>query len=162
MEQVFLSTGSNMGDRLRFLKKAVRLVRARFDLEVLQISSVYETAAWGKEDQAAFYNQVIGFQTSSSAKEILRTILSIEEEIGRERKEHWGPRTIDIDLLFCGQEIKDTRDLSIPHPRLHERRFVLEPLCELAPEFIHPVLGKTIATLREECPDDLKVLVLDR
>ena len=120
-------------------------------------SSVYETEAWGKTDQPSFLNQALEISTSLNARQLMRKILKIEKEMGRIRKEKLGPRIIDIDILLYENEIHDLRFLKIPHPEMHNRRFVLVPLAEIDPTLQHPVLKKTIAELLEECPDNLQV-----
>ncbi|MBS1765687.1 MAG: 2-amino-4-hydroxy-6-hydroxymethyldihydropteridine diphosphokinase [Bacteroidetes bacterium] len=129
---------------------------------VQKISSIYETAAWGNTLQAPFLNQAIIVDTEYSADELLKKILQIESTMGRVRTERWEPRIIDIDILFYGNEIVRTDQLTIPHPEIENRRFVLEPLNEMIPEFIHPILNKTIKQLLSQCSDTLTVTPLKR
>jgi 2-amino-4-hydroxy-6-hydroxymethyldihydropteridine diphosphokinase len=124
---------------------------------VSNASSIYETAAWGKNDQPAFLNQVLEIETALSPPQLLKTILAIEENIGRVRQEKYGPRIIDIDILLFNDEVLHLPMLKIPHPQLQNRRFVLVPLAEIAPDLIHPVFKKTIAELLAICPDKLEV-----
>lgn len=124
---------------------------------ITQKSSVYETAAWGYTDQPAFYNQVIVLQTTLSATELLSCILDIEKKCGRIRKEKMGPRTVDIDILLFNNEIIHEETLTVPHPALAQRRFALVPLNEVAPDYIHPVLKKTISAMLKDCHDELFV-----
>jgi 2-amino-4-hydroxy-6-hydroxymethyldihydropteridine diphosphokinase len=156
MNKVFLLIGGNIGDRLQNLHQAITGLAATCG-PVIQQSAVYETAAWGKTDQAPFYNQALVFTTSLTAQALITTILSVEEEMGRRRMEKFGPRVIDIDILFFNDEIINEPNLTVPHPQMQNRRFVLVPLHEIAPELVHPVLHKTIAQLLQECPDDLEV-----
>ncbi|MCJ8209953.1 2-amino-4-hydroxy-6-hydroxymethyldihydropteridine diphosphokinase [Mucilaginibacter sp. RS28] len=156
MFDVFLLLGSNLGDRFSYLEKARRAIRDNVG-EIIKKSSVYETAAWGKENDPDYLNQVLEVQTKQNAPDLLKTLLEIELTMGRERKEVWAARTIDIDILFFEKEIIDQDNLIVPHPRLHLRRFTLEPLAEIAPDFVHPVLGKTITELKNELPDSLTV-----
>ncbi|HTJ48945.1 MAG TPA: 2-amino-4-hydroxy-6-hydroxymethyldihydropteridine diphosphokinase [Cyclobacteriaceae bacterium] len=153
--EVFLLLGTNLGNT------SMNLERARIYIKnignIVTESSVYRTKAWGKTDQPDFYNQVLGIVTSVEPEELLQKVLSIESEIGRERKEKWGPRVIDIDILFYENRIIELENLSIPHPGIPSRRFVLQPLAEIAPDFIHPQLKKNIRTLLKECPDILEV-----
>lgn len=121
------------------------------------VSSLYETAAWGIEEQPSFLNQVIAIKTKFEALELLQLVLHIEKLAGRQRDIKWGQRTLDIDILLFNNEIINTPQLTVPHPFLPERRFTLTPLCEIAPHIIHPVLQKTIQQLLEECPDTLGV-----
>lgn len=153
---VFLLLGTNLGDRLSNLKQAAH----RIDQEVGKIkkaSSVFETSAWGKTDQPAFLNQALELTTRLDAEQVLNKLLSIEEQLGRKRKEHWGERIIDIDILFFGSEIHTSPHLQIPHPQLGNRRFTLIPLNEIAPDFVHPVSKKTVRELLAICPDPLSV-----
>lgn len=156
MNKVFLLIGGNIGDRLQNLNQAITGLSATCG-PVIQQSAVYETAAWGNTDQAAFLNQALVLSTSLTAQELIGTILSIEEKMGRRRMEKFGPRVIDIDILFFNDEIMDEPNLTIPHPQLQNRRFVLVPLHEIAPALVHPVLHKTIEQLLAECPDELEV-----
>lgn len=156
MNKVFLLIGGNIGDRLQNLNQAITGLSATCG-PVIQQSAVYETAAWGKTDQAAFLNQALVLTTSLTAQELITAILSVEEHMGRLRMEKFGPRVIDIDILFFNDEIMDEPNLTIPHPQLQNRRFVLVPLHEIAPKLVHPVLQKTIEQLLAECPDELEV-----
>ncbi len=145
-----------MGKREQYLQRARELITESCG-ELKAISSIYETAAWGKTDQPMFLNQVVEIITVLSPKELLQKILNIERQLGRARHEKFGPRTIDIDILFYNEERHNSPSLTIPHPALQYRRFALTPMNEIAPGFVHPVLKKTIAELLEECPDDLPV-----
>jgi 2-amino-4-hydroxy-6-hydroxymethyldihydropteridine diphosphokinase len=152
---VFL-LGSNLGDRLEILNRAIDLLREEIG-ELRKISSVYETAAWGKTDQDAFLNQVLELETEFLPDRILHATQEIEKKLGRVRQEKWGPRIIDIDILFHANHIQENPELTIPHPQLHLRRFTLLPLAEILPDLQHPTLHKSIAELLEECPDQLPV-----
>jgi 2-amino-4-hydroxy-6-hydroxymethyldihydropteridine diphosphokinase len=156
MNKVFLLIGGNMGDRLQNLHQAIDLLAAACG-PVIQQSAVYETAAWGITDQAAFLNQALELTTHLTARELITTILSVEEQMGRRRMEKFGPRIIDIDILFFNDAIIHEPDLTIPHPQLQNRRFVLVPMVEIAPDLVHPVLHKTIDELLRECRDELAV-----
>jgi 2-amino-4-hydroxy-6-hydroxymethyldihydropteridine diphosphokinase len=156
MNEVYLLTGGNIGDRQRYL------LQARSDIEkrcgdIIRESSLYETAAWGNEQQEAFLNQVLKVQTKQTPGHVLETILQIEEHLGRKRELKYGPRTIDIDILFFNNEVINQPGLVIPHPEIQHRRFVLVPLNEISPHKMHPLLKKTIAQLLAECPDPLAV-----
>ncbi|MDP9080544.1 MAG: 2-amino-4-hydroxy-6-hydroxymethyldihydropteridine diphosphokinase [Bacteroidota bacterium] len=156
MNTVFLLLGSNLGNRHFYMHEAIKLIEADI-APVLKTSSVYETQSWGKTDAPDYLNQVIVIETDFSAHEVLRRILGIELVLGRVREEKWGSRTIDIDILFFGNDIIDEQELTVPHPGLHKRRFVLEPLAEIAPDLTHPVINKTILMIKSELKDNLIV-----
>lgn len=155
-KQVFLLLGTNLGKRINNLRLAVQALEQDVGQAVM-VSSVYESEAWGKTDQPSFLNQAVTINTKFEAEEVLKKILSIEERLGRKRMEKWGERTIDIDILFFGDQVRDSVDLIIPHPQLANRRFTLIPLNEIAPDFVHPIHKKTVAELLAACPDGLKV-----
>ena len=156
MRTAYLLIGGNLGDRKENLSKAVSLINEQCG-PLTRASSIYETEAWGITDQPSFLNQALVISTSLNARQLIRRVLKIEEEMGRVRKEKLGPRIIDIDILLFENEIHDLRFLKIPHPEMQNRRFVLVPLAEINPSLQHPVLKKTIAELLEECPDNLEV-----
>jgi 2-amino-4-hydroxy-6-hydroxymethyldihydropteridine diphosphokinase len=156
MNNVYLLTGGNEGNRHFNLSQALTNIEI-FCGEIMQRSSVYETAPWGKTDQPAFLNQALQIQTAADAVSLMAALLGIEKKMGRTRKEKFGPRIIDIDMLFFNNEILHLPGLTIPHPEMQNRRFVLEPLNEIAPLLIHPVLHKNISALLKECPDMLDV-----
>ena len=120
-------------------------------------SSIYETAAWGQTKQASFLNKVVVLQTQFTADDLMKTLLQIEQELGRIRTEKYGPRTIDLDILFYDDLIYHSPIVTLPHPSIQDRRFVLIPLAELSPGKVHPVYKKTITTLLKECADELAV-----
>ncbi|KAA6441708.1 2-amino-4-hydroxy-6-hydroxymethyldihydropteridine diphosphokinase [Dyadobacter flavalbus] len=150
---IFLLLGSNLGDRLHTLAMAREMISEKVGKISIQ-SAVYETAPWGVTDQPAFLNQVIVVESGQEPEEILRNILDIEHELGRVRYERWGARVIDIDLLYYNDLILDSARLTVPHPRLQDRRFTLIPLTEIAPDFINPLLHKTSFQLLSECSDE--------
>lgn len=153
----YLLLGGNLGDREANLVQAIALLSAQVG-EVILVSALYETAAWGKTDQPAFLNQAIALQTNLTALEVLTRALAIEQELGRVRKDKWGERLIDIDLILFGDEIIDIPDkLQVPHPHMQNRRFVMEPLAEIAPEVIHPVLGQSMLSISQSLNDPLPV-----
>lgn len=156
---IYLLLGSNLGDRITNLKLAIKYIWS-FS-EIVRISSVYETAPWGVTDQPAFYNQVVEIKTATDPKSLLNEILKIEELIGRVRKEKWGARIIDIDILYYGDMKLDQEDLIIPHPGIADRKFTLAPLAELAPDFLHPISGKSNKEMLASLDDQLSVKKLD-
>lgn len=152
----FLIIGGNLGLRTANLHLAASAITDNCG-PVIKASGIYETKAWGYSHQPDFYNQVLCIHTHFTAQELLNQVLNIELQMGRERLIKLGPRIIDIDILFFNTDIINTPSLKVPHPHIAERRFVLEPLHEIAPDLVHPVFQKTIATLLEECTDDLPV-----
>jgi 2-amino-4-hydroxy-6-hydroxymethyldihydropteridine diphosphokinase len=156
MNKAYLLTGGNMGEREQNLATARELIATECG-EIIKASSLYETAAWGNTNQPAFLNQALEIQTSLNAKQLIRHILKLEKRMGRVRKEKYGPRMIDIDILLFNDEIHKTPFLKIPHPEMQNRRFVLAPLAEIAPAVTHPIFKKTITELLLDCPDELAV-----
>lgn len=156
MIDVFLLLGSNLGDRKLFLQQAIEHIEAEV-APILKASAVYKTQSWGKTDAPDYLNQVLLLQTEMPAQVVLQKILGIELLLGRRREVKWGSRTIDIDILFYGDNIIDEPDLKVPHPELHKRRFTLEPLAQIAPDFIHPLMKKNILQLKSELKDELIV-----
>lgn len=149
-QRVFVALGSNVGDREEYIEQAVFLIGKIKGVEILKRSSNHETEPEGDSDQTAYINAALELKTELPPKKLLNEFTTIENALGRERETEWGPRTIDIDLLFYGNMIVSDDNLQIPHPLVHERTFVLEPMKEIAPEFIHPVMEKTIEDLYEE------------
>ncbi len=155
MAKIFLHTGSNIGDRKGNLDTANRMVSEVVGT-ITRYSNIYETAAWGLKDQDDFLNQAIEVDTELSPEEVLREIQFIEKAMGRVKIKKWGRRLIDIDILFFESVVLNTDRLTIPHPFLQERNFVLAPLSELIPDFIHPVFKKSVYQLFAESQDNLK------
>lgn len=145
-----------MGQRDEQLAYAARLIEERCG-NIIDRSSLYETAAWGKTDQASFLNQALVLETSLNARDLLNEILYIENLMGRDRIEKYGPRIIDIDIILFNHQVIKENGLTIPHPEMSKRRFVLEPLNEIIPAYIHPVYYKTITELLDQCDDTLPV-----
>jgi 2-amino-4-hydroxy-6-hydroxymethyldihydropteridine diphosphokinase len=153
---IFLSLGSNLGDRTQNLVLASRFIRESLGEIILQ-SSLYQTAAWGNQNQPSFLNQVLEVATPLTPEQALKKVLEIEQSMGRERRGKWSERNIDIDILFYKDLVIDTPQLKVPHPEIANRRFVLLPLNEIAPYLIHPILQRRIDELLESCPDNLPV-----
>ena len=154
MNKAYLLIGGNMGDRLANLENARTAIQEQVG-NILSNSSIYETAAWGMENQAAFLNQALLIDTPFEAIELLENLLKIEKAMGRIRNQPLGPRTIDLDIIFFNDQILDTENLTIPHPHMQKRNFVLTPLNEIAPDYIHPIYKKSINQLLIDCTDKL-------
>lgn len=142
MTKVYLSLGSNMGNRQGYLQKAVEALNHLPETEVKAVSSYYETAAWGLTNQADFLNLALALETQLQAETLLSSCQQIEQKLDRVRHEHWGPRTVDIDILLYGQEIWETKHLKVPHPFMTQRAFVLVPLLEIAEDLVEPQTGQ--------------------
>ncbi|WP_407429680.1 2-amino-4-hydroxy-6-hydroxymethyldihydropteridine diphosphokinase [Arcticibacter sp.] len=156
MHSVFILLGSNLGDRLMYLHKATISIEREAG-KVLQKSAVYRTESWGKADLPEYLNQVLQIESALRPQALLATLQQIEADLERKREEKWGSRTIDIDILFYDEEQINEPHLIIPHPLMQERRFVLEPLMEIAPSLEHPVFGKTVKQLYAQLKDTLIV-----
>lgn len=157
MHSIIFSLGSNKGNRKFHLAFALKKIALEIG-EIKAISSIYESKAWGNEQQKDFLNQVIIVQTQLDAKSCLAITQTIENQRKRTRTIHWGPRTLDIDILFYNQEIINTHQLIIPHLYIEKRLFVLVPLCEIYAEGIHPVLLQKMKTLLTNCEDNTAVV----
>ncbi|GAB3841477.1 2-amino-4-hydroxy-6-hydroxymethyldihydropteridine diphosphokinase [Hymenobacter jeollabukensis] len=152
----YLLLGSNLGDRVVTLHRAL-LGLAEKGGRLVAVSGVYETAAWGQEAQPAFLNQAVQLSTDLTPEQLLAACQQVEADLGRERLELWGPRTLDVDILFYDDLVLQTEALTIPHPRLPERMFALVPLADIATTYVHPQLHKSVADLLADCPDKLPV-----
>jgi len=156
-QKTYLLLGSNLGDRESYLNNALKLIAEKVG-KIKSRSSTYETAAWGKTDQPGFLNIAVEVETSLTPLALLKTVLGIEESLGRVREEKWGARLIDIDIILYGSEIISIADqLQIPHPEMQNRKFVMEPLAEIAPDLIHPLLGKSVSEILASLTDNLSV-----
>lgn len=155
-KDVFISLGSNLGDRAENLKKALHAIELDVGT-IVKRSSQYETKPWGNSNQPDFFNQVILVHSAKSPEDCLFALSAIEQQMGRKREEKWGARIIDLDLLYANDLIIQAKKLTLPHPGIALRRFVLVPLVEIAPDFVHPVLRKDHRQLLSECPDSLEV-----
>lgn len=146
----YIGIGSNMGNKRQNIESALNIINNCQDTCVTKISKYYETKPVGYLDQDDFLNCVIEINTVETPEELMRFLLKIEKKLKRERKIEWGPRTIDLDILLYDDIVSSQKEVIIPHPRMHERMFVLEPLCDIAPHALHPLLNKRITTLKEE------------
>jgi 2-amino-4-hydroxy-6-hydroxymethyldihydropteridine diphosphokinase len=158
MNGVYLIIGGNMGDRLALIQETVDRIDAKIG-SILKKSRIYETAAWGKTDQPSFLNQVLYVHTSLTVFETLALCLEIEKQLGRVRGQKWESRLVDIDILYFNDDVVNQPNVKIPHAHLQDRRFVLVPLCEIAPDYIHPVFLKSNYELLARCDDRLDVLL---
>ncbi|MEQ9467082.1 MAG: 2-amino-4-hydroxy-6-hydroxymethyldihydropteridine diphosphokinase [Ekhidna sp.] len=154
MNGIYLLLGSNLGNRLEYLREAEHLLIQK-GIQVIDESTIYETKPWGKENQGWFLNVVLQIETSKRPEELLETILGIEKELGRVRKEKWGERSIDIDILYFHDEVLDTEALKIPHPGISNRRFTLIPLAEMCPLELHPITKQSQMQMLADCTDEL-------
>ncbi len=148
MAKTYISVGSNIGNRLENCRKAVSAVAEI--ARVTAVSSVYETEPVGPKDQPDFINCAVEIETDFPPRKLLAELLSIEDSLGRVRKERWRERAVDLDIIFYGSLVMHSDDLTIPHPRAHLRRFVLKPLAEIDPAFVHPVFGASVSELLEK------------
>lgn len=159
LHEVFLLLGSNIKPRFNYLERAKELILENIG-EIVNVSLIYETDPIGFDSETKFYNQVILVKTSYKAADVLRNILEIEKQLGRVRSYNgYESRTIDIDILYYDDIVAVTDDLVIPHPRLHKRRFTLAPLCDIAPDFVHPELKKTNIKLLANCTDNSTLML---
>jgi len=152
VNKMALALGSNLGDRLGNLRKAMRLLRLS-DVRITSTSDIFETEPCGKPDQPRFLNACAIIETEKEGEEILALLKDIEKQIGRQEREKWGPREIDIDIIFIDQKIIDSEMLQVPHPEMHKRDFVLKPLAQVVPDWIHPVLKRSVHELASEIPE---------
>ncbi len=153
MHDVYVGIGSNVGDRVFFLTEAVRKLNAPPAIRVMKVSSLYETEPVGVKEQSSFLNAAVWVQTSAAVNVFHARIKSIEKEIGRKERFRWGPREIDIDILLFDDLIIHDTSVKIPHPEMTVRKFVLQPLAEIAPDIIHPAMKKSIKELFSACRD---------
>jgi 2-amino-4-hydroxy-6-hydroxymethyldihydropteridine diphosphokinase len=156
MNNAYLLIGGNLGDRLANLNNAIQKIELHCG-KIISSSAIYETAAWGFTEQPPFFNQALQVETALSATELMQQLLIIELSLGRERLLPLGPRTIDLDIIYFNNEIIQNDIVSIPHPRMEQRNFVLIPLNEIAPTYLHPVLNIPTSTLLKQCKDESHV-----
>lgn len=160
MNQCYLLIGGNLNDRFALLEMAKKKILENIGL-IIKFSSIYETAPWGFESEQNFLNQVLIVSTKLTPIKLLHTCLEIETDLGRVRRSgNYASRTMDVDILFYNEEIVRTKQIVIPHERLHLRRFTLKPLVEISPDFIHPVFKKPLSLLLQECEDHSEVIRL--
>ena len=150
--RAFIGAGANLGEPVRQIRQAQDALQKSPGIKFLGASSLYRTQPMGPVEQPPFINAVFALECELGPRELLALLLEIEQNMGRVRIERWGPRVIDLDLLFYGEEIIKEPGLEVPHPRLHERRFVLAPLAEIAPGFVHPVIKKSVSELLAGLP----------
>ena len=160
MTVVYLSIGSNKGDKVNFIHQAASLIANSENIKLVRASTLYESEPWGEKNQPWFVNAALEVKTTLSSQEFLKKMQEIETKLGRVHNENtpkWGPREIDIDIIFWGNEIINEENLKVPHPYAHKRSFVLVPLLELIPDFEHPVLKKTLLEIHSELnePEDV-------
>lgn len=151
---VYIGIGSNVGDREKNIREAVGKVDAPEDTRLVEVSKIYETEPVGYVDQDRFLNAVCKIQTLASPENLVSRLQEIEKSLKRERNIRWGPRTIDLDVLFYDDLVTDNEKIIIPHPRLHERLFVLKPLCDISPYLVHPILKERCYTIMESLEND--------
>jgi 2-amino-4-hydroxy-6-hydroxymethyldihydropteridine diphosphokinase len=156
MNKVYLLIGGNMGDRMANLAQAIHSINEEIG-PVQLTSSIYETAAWGNSNQPDFLNQALFLHTQLDASSLMHKLLAIEIDMGRKRDIPMGPRTIDLDIIYFNDMVISNDLISIPHPKIAKRRFVLMPLVEIAPLFLHPILNRTNEALLKDCGDSLAV-----
>jgi len=158
-QEIYIGLGSNLGDRLANIRKAIELMKEE-GIEIVEESSIYETEPVGYKEQGWFLNSVVKAKTELSPVRLWKRLEKIERSMGRKREIKWGPRIIDLDILFYGNRILNGKELKIPHSELHKRRFVLVPLEEIAPKLVHPVFKKTISELSKDLKDNSLVKLL--
>ncbi len=157
MKTIYLQIGSNIGDRNQYIDRAKKQIEKKIG-KIHASSKIYETQAWGIRSQRDFLNVVIKVSTNFDPNKILKISQQIESDLGRIRKEKWGERCIDIDILFINNEIIKLKNLTVPHPHIQDRKFILRPLCDIASNLKHPIIKKDIKELLECCTDKLKVI----
>lgn len=157
---VFLLLGSNIGNKKTQLENAIQLIR-KLCGTVKRVSSTYQTEPWKVEGQEDYLNVAIELETTHTPDTLLKQIKQIEKALGRQSREKWAPREIDIDILFFGRKVIKQKELQIPHPHMHERNFAILPMMELSPDFVHPTLNMSMEDLYEKSTDQNEVIILD-
>ncbi|MBN8570808.1 MAG: 2-amino-4-hydroxy-6-hydroxymethyldihydropteridine diphosphokinase [Ignavibacteria bacterium] len=156
MAKVFLGLGSNIGDRKKYLEEAIQEIKNIPGTKVLKLSSVYETEPWGFSEQEEYLNAVIEIETEQAYEKLLKEVKAIEIILGRDKRDKWKSRKIDIDILFYGDLVYEDENLHIPHKHIEDRNFVLVPLNEIEPDFVHPITKKKISEILQNSKDKLK------
>jgi 2-amino-4-hydroxy-6-hydroxymethyldihydropteridine diphosphokinase len=156
--EAYLSLGSNLGGRLGFLKRGISLISELPGVKMQEVSGVYETEPVGYIEQPEFLNLVVCILTSAEPHDLLRMLKEVEIKVGRVHRDKWHEREIDIDIIFYGDKVLNSKDLIIPHPRMHLRKFVLQPLNEIASNCVHPVKQKEVVQLLTDCLDNSRVI----
>lgn len=159
MRTAYIGIGSNLGDKLNNCLKSIDLIERIPGCLVEAQSDFFRTEPVGVEDQNWYVNCVISLQPDISVQQLLKNLLAIEAGLGRERKQKWNPRTIDLDIILFGQDLINEKNLTVPHPLMHERRFVLVPMVQLAPDLIHPVLKKSMIELLDALPEERQAVI---
>ena len=159
MQTAYIGIGSNLGNKLNNCLKAIDLMDMTPGCRVKAQSDFFRTEPVGVEDQDWYVNSVISLRTNLSVQQLLEALLTIEKDLGRKRKRKWDPRTIDLDILLFGQELNSGKNLTVPHPLMHERRFVLVPMVQLVPDLIHPILEKSIVELLDALPEERQTVI---
>jgi 2-amino-4-hydroxy-6-hydroxymethyldihydropteridine diphosphokinase len=154
LSTAYVSIGSNLGDRLEYIREAIGKLKQVEEIKICKASSVYETQPVGHKNQGWFLNMILKLKTTLEPLHLLELLLGIENQMGRKRNQKWGPRNIDLDILLYDDLILNSAKLTLPHPKMHQRRFVLVPLAEIAPRVVHPLLKKSIERLLVELSTD--------
>lgn len=156
MNRAYIAFGSNIGDRHKAVEDAAAMVEKN-GMKITKRSALYETEPYGYTDQPQFLNGALEVETELSCREVLEKLLNIESDIGRVREFKWGPRIIDLDIIFFNSEVYNEEDLKVPHPDMQNREFVLKPMADLCPDYIHPILNKSVSMLLEDLKNNRQI-----